>query len=101
MYQKSRPVPGQIDNCDICNKRFTVTPYSKTGPDGGLLCTKCSKQLARDEDKAKPKARKVTKKGRRQNFSNLLDGIAQRGAFSLLEMCIKVCFDGRYETDEC
>lgn len=92
MYQKKKSLPGQLANCETCSKRFTVTPYSKTGPDGGLLCVQCSKRQTAEEKKAKTKARKPSKRGRRQNFSNLLDGIAQRGAFSLLEMCIKVWF---------
>lgn len=91
MYKKKKSVPGQLANCEICSKRFTVTPYSKTGPEGGLLCVQCSKRQTAEEKKAKTKtARKPAKRGRRQNFSNLLDGIAQRGAFSLLELCVKV-----------
>jgi DNA repair protein RAD7 len=82
--------PGQLANCEVCDKRFTVTPYSKTGPDGGLLCGPCSKQLAAETKKDKPKAKKPARKGRRQVYSNLLDGVVQRGAFSLLDMCIKV-----------
>lgn len=88
--QARLPVPGQLANCELCDKRFTVTAYSKTGPDGGLLCTPCGKQMAADEKKAKPKPKRQGKKTKRQNYSNLLDGIAQRGAFSLMEMCIKV-----------
>ena len=83
-------MPGQLENCEICSKRFTVTPYSKTGPNGGLLCAKCSRSL--EDDGKKPKAKKCgPRTGRRQNQSNLLDGIAQQGALSLAEMCIKVC----------
>ncbi|KAH1271653.1 hypothetical protein KXW56_002056 [Aspergillus fumigatus] len=89
MYQKSRPMPGQLENCELCNKRFTVTPYSKTGPNGGLLCAKCSKDVADDERKSKAKKR-GPRSGRRQNQSNLLDGIVQQGALSLVEMCAKV-----------
>lgn len=89
MYERSRPAPGQLENCEICSKRFTVTPYSKTGPNGGLLCPKCSKDLISDEKKSKGKKR-GPRSGRRQNQSNLLDGIAQRGALSLVEMCTKV-----------
>lgn len=88
MYQKSRPLPGQLENCEICSKRFTVTAYSKTGPNGGLLCAKCSKEIADEEKKAKPK-KTGPRSGRRQNQSNLLDGIVQQGALSLVEMCTK------------
>ncbi|WEW60099.1 UV-damaged DNA-binding protein rad7 [Emydomyces testavorans] len=100
MYQKRKSVPGQLANCEICSKRFTVTPYSKTGPGGGLLCTQCSKQQTAGEKKTKANTRKPSKRGRRQNFSNILDGIAQRGAFSLLEMCIKKVADNVHDIEE-
>ncbi|PCG93612.1 Leucine-rich repeat, cysteine-containing subtype [Penicillium occitanis (nom. inval.)] len=99
MYQKSKPLPGQLDNCEICEKRFTVTPYSKTGPNGGLLCAKCSKELAKDEKKAKPK-KTAPKTGRRQNQSKLLDGIAQHGASTLVEMCTKKVADNINDVEE-
>ena len=91
MYAKRKPLPGQLENCDICEKRFTVTPYSKTGPDGGLLCTKCSK----DQDAEKKRDEKTKKQlfgrdKRRQVQSNLLDGVVQIGSKSLQELCIKV-----------
>lgn len=89
MAQRSRPLPGQIENCEICSKRFTVTPYSKTGPKGGLLCAKCSKEVGDQEKKSQPKKR-GPRAGRRQNQSDLLDGVAQHGALSLVEMCTKV-----------
>lgn len=89
LSEQSRPMPGQLENCEVCSKRFTVTPYSKTGPNGGLLCAKCSKDLA-DGDK-KPKVKKGGARiGRRQNQSNLLDGNAQQGASTLVESCIRV-----------
>ena len=92
MYAKKQPLPGQLENCEKCEKRFTVTPYSKTGPDGGLLCAKCSKeqeaQKKKDQNKPKPKA--VSREKRRQVQSNLLDGIVQIGAKSLQDICIKV-----------
>lgn len=88
--KKTKLRPGQFDNCATCEKRFTVTAYSKTGPNGGLLCQKCSKEMADEEKKAKPKKRGPAKKGRRQAQSNLLDGFVQRGAPKLLETCIKV-----------
>ncbi|KAK2750095.1 hypothetical protein FQN57_004587 [Myotisia sp. PD_48] len=99
-YKKKPAIPGQLANCDICDKRFTVTAYSKTGPDGGLLCTPCGKQLAADEKQTMKKAQKPVKRARRQNFSNLLDGIAQNGAFSLLEMCVKKVADNINDVEE-
>lgn len=91
MYTKKTPLPGQLENCELCDKRFTVTPYSKTGPDGGLLCTKCSKEqeTARKKE-AKPKKQAASRDKRRQTQSNLLDGIVLDGAKSLEQMCIEV-----------
>ncbi|OKL61257.1 hypothetical protein UA08_03920 [Talaromyces atroroseus] len=99
MCQKSKPLPGQLENCELCEKRFIVTPYSKTGPNGGLLCAKCSKDLANDEKKAKPK-KAGRKSGRRQNQSKLLDGIAQQGAPSLVELCTKKVADNINDVEE-
>lgn len=80
---------GQIENCEICGKRFTATAYSGTGPEGGLLCPKCSRDQANKEKK--PKAKKAgPRSDRRKNQSNLLDGVSQPGASSLVDMCIKV-----------
>ena len=91
MYTKKKPLPGQLENCELCEKRFTVTAYSKTGPDGGLLCTKCSKeQEAQKKKDKKPNKQAVSRDKRRQTQSNLLDGIVQIGSKSLQELCIKV-----------
>ena len=91
MYTKKRPLPGQLENCEKCEKRFTVTAYSKTGPIGGLLCTKCSKEQE-DQKKKDQKSKKqpVGRDRRRHVQSNLLDGIVQIGSKSLQELCIKV-----------
>ena len=91
MYTKKKPLPGQLENCEECGVRFTVTPYSKTGPDGGLLCRTCSK----NQEGERKKEEKLKKKGlvrekRRQIQSNLLDGIVQIGTRSLLDQCLKV-----------
>ena len=92
MYAKKQPLPGQLENCEKCEKRFTVTPYSKTGPDGGLLCARCSKEqeAQKKKDQKKPKPKAVSREKRRQVQSNLLDGIVQIGAKSLQDICIKV-----------
>lgn len=90
MNEKQRPNPGQLENCEICGKRFTVTAYSKTGPNGGLLCADCSKKHV-DGDKTGPAKKRSSGIRRRQNQSNLLDGLTAHGTQSLLETCIKVC----------
>jgi DNA repair protein RAD7 len=82
------PIPAQTDNCEICEKRFTVTGYSRKGEDGGLLCPKCSKEL--DKEKGVERKRQKTAQGRqrRQIQSNLLDGIYP-GAKDLMTICIE------------
>ena len=91
MYAKRKPLPGQLENCETCEKTFTVTPYSKTAPDGGLLCTKCSKeQEAEKKRDEKDRKQSVGREKRRQVQSNLLDGVVQVGSKSLQELCIKV-----------
>lgn len=89
MYKKARPAPGQFEHCEICSKRFTVTPYSKTGPDGGLLCTPCGKELAKDEKAAKKPANKPAGRKRRKLESDRLDGFAAGGAKTLQQICIE------------
>ena len=91
MYTKKKPLPGQLENCEKCEKRFTVTAYSKTGPEGGLLCTKCSKEQEEQKKKdQRSKKEAVSRDKRRHVQSNLLDGIVQIGSRTLQELCIKV-----------
>ncbi|RFU26767.1 hypothetical protein B7463_g9576, partial [Scytalidium lignicola] len=87
--QNMAPLPGQMENCAICEKRFTVTAYSRAGPNGGLLCPKCTKEMDKEEGAGKRK-RKVAAAGnrRRQVQSNLLDGIYP-GAKDLVTLCIE------------
>ncbi|KAF2803958.1 RNI-like protein [Mytilinidion resinicola] len=100
MYKKSKPLPGQLENCEICSKRFTVTPYSKTGPEGGLVCTPCGKELAK-ESKATEKANKpAVRKTRRKLESNRLDGIATHGAKSLQQLCIEKIVQHHQDVEE-
>jgi len=88
-YYKAKPLPGQIAFCEICNCRFTVTPYSKAGPDGeGLICTPCGKQTA-NQDKDTAKKKFVAKKNKRKAMSSLLDGEAT-GVKSLRDLAINV-----------
>lgn len=89
MYKKAKPMPGQFEHCEICSKRFTVTPYSKEGPEGGLLCTPCGKELAKEQKQEKKAASKPTGRKRRKLESDRLDGIASGGAKSLMQLCIE------------
>lgn len=82
------PLPGQMENCEVCNTRFTVTAYSRAGPDGGLLCPKCTKDLDKEENAARKKRKTNAGRARRQLQSNLLDGIYP-GAKDLMTLCIE------------
>ncbi|KAJ8116054.1 hypothetical protein OPT61_g2445 [Boeremia exigua] len=101
MYKKAKKLPGQLENCELCDKRFTVTPYSQAGPEGGLLCTPCGKELkkeAKAQEKAKQKP--VVRKGRRKIESNRLDGLAVRGPKSLQQLCIEKLAQHSEDIDE-
>ncbi|KAK4138754.1 RNI-like protein [Trichocladium antarcticum] len=90
--ERSAPLPGQMGNCANCGIRFTVTPYTRNAPDGGLLCGPCGKEL--DKDSAGPKKKAKRAGGgavgrRRQLQSNILDGTYALGAKSLMTLCIE------------
>lgn len=88
-YYKAKPLPGQIAFCEICNCRFTVTPYSKAGPDGeGFICTPCGKKTA-NQDKDATKKKFVAKKSKKKAMASLLDGEAT-GVKSLRDLAINV-----------
>ncbi|KND91774.1 DNA repair protein rhp7 [Tolypocladium ophioglossoides CBS 100239] len=84
------PMPGQTENCGICGKRFTVTPYSLAGPDGGLLCAPCGKELAKEREGGQPKKKPRKQAGgvgsRRAMQSRILDGDV--GTMSLATLCV-------------
>lgn len=103
MRARQQPMPGQLENCELCGKRFTVTPYSKTGPNGGLLCTKCSKELKNEEKKAEAQKRKqmaLPKARRRQAESDRMMGDVKPGAKSLLDICVRRVADVVNDIDE-
>ena len=81
------PLKGQMENCAICNKRFTVTGYTRAGPLGGLLCKECAKEL--DQEEGAQKKKKITAKERRRQIqSGMLDGIVP-GVKSLVTLCVE------------
>lgn len=95
---KAPPKPGQLANCELCEKRFTVTAYTLAGPDGGLLCTKCGKELKDEKKKAeaaeKKKAPKAPRgRAKRQAESDRLMGDVKPGAKSLVEHCVSKVAD--------
>ncbi|KAG6004391.1 hypothetical protein E4U21_001111 [Claviceps maximensis] len=85
------PLPGQMENCDICDKRFTVTPYSVAGPDGGLLCAPCGREMAKErqgmQPKKKPRKQNAGVGSRRSMQSRILDGDV--GTKSLATLCVQ------------
>ncbi|TFB04412.1 DNA repair protein rhp7 [Trichoderma ghanense] len=88
--ERRAPLPGQMENCEICGKRFTVTPYSVAGPDGGLLCAPCGREIAKErEGQPKKKPRKQTGGvgSRRTIQSRMLDGDV--GTKSLATLCVQ------------
>lgn len=85
-YKKTPKLPGQIEFCEDCGTRFTVTPYTKSAPDGGLLCNACAKKGAA---KATPKKTVARRRDKKIAMNNLLDKKG-RGAKTLQEMCIEV-----------
>lgn len=101
---KAAPKPGQFANCELCEKRFTVTPYTLSGQDGGLLCTKCGKDFKTDQKKlenAAKKARKPVQRARkRQQESNRMMGDVKPGARSLVEQCVRKVADVVNDIDE-
>lgn len=93
---KAPPKPGQLASCEFCEKRFTVTAYTLAGPDGGLLCTPCGKNVKDEKkktDHAAKKKKTVPKARKRQTESDRMMGDVQPGAKSLVEHCIKKVAD--------
>jgi DNA repair protein RAD7 len=89
--ERHAPLPGQMENCEICDKRFTVTPYSVAGPNGGLLCAPCGRQIAKeragDQQKKKPRKQVGGVGSRRTTQSRILDGDV--GTKSLATLCVQ------------
>lgn len=80
-----------MENCAICDKRFTVTPYSVAGPNGGLLCAPCGREVAKEQQglpKKKAPRRQTGGVGSRRTVqSRILDGDV--GTKSLATLCVQ------------
>lgn len=101
MYKKAKPMPGQLENCEICSKRFTVTAYSKNGPEGGLVCSPCGRELSKDDGNTAKKPKKAAAgKARRKTESNRLDGLLSNGPKTLQQLCIEKVADQHLDIDE-
>lgn len=91
--ERHAPLPGQMENCEICSKRFTVTPYSVAGPKGGLCCAPCGKEIAKQRQGDQPAKKKQPRKQlggvgtRRTVQSRILDGDV--GTKSLATLCVE------------
>jgi DNA repair protein RAD7 len=102
MYKKPKKLPGQFANCEECEKRFTVTPYSKTGSDGGLLCAPCGKKVTKDDKSTKRKSEAGAKGGnkrRRAAQSERLDGVVRKGPKPLLQLCLEKVVKNRDQVE--
>ncbi|KAF2017263.1 RNI-like protein [Aaosphaeria arxii CBS 175.79] len=100
LYKKAKKLPGQLENCELCEKRFTVTAYSKAGPNGGLLCTPCGKAMTKEAKATEKASKPVQRKGRRKLESNRLDGFTSRGARTLQQLCIEKLAKHAEDIDE-
>lgn len=75
-----------------------MTPYTLAGPDGGLLCAKCGKELKDEKKKAEAAAKKkdvkpIRGRAKRQTESDRLMGDVKPGAKSLVEHCVSKVAD--------
>ncbi|OTB13669.1 hypothetical protein K445DRAFT_319887 [Daldinia sp. EC12] len=106
LERSAGPVPGQLANCEECHKRFTVTAYSRAGPEGGLLCPQCSMKLTKEENAARSASRKGKQKAnavpirreRRKIQSLILDG--QIGVKTLMTLCVETLANNIHLADD-
>ncbi|CAK7220561.1 UV-damaged DNA-binding protein rad7 [Sporothrix curviconia] len=106
-FASTVPLPGQMENCGRCQKRFTVTPYSRADDLGRLLCPPCGRlqdQEKGEDKKGKKPVKKARASGgagditaspsggvgqRRKAQSRLLDGASLVGPKSLVTQCVE------------
>ena len=107
-FASAVPLPGQMENCGRCQKRFTVTPYSRADDLGQLLCPPCGRLQDQEKGEDNKKGKKPVKKARtlggagditasptggvgqrRKAQSRLLDGASLVGPKSLVTQCVE------------
>ncbi|KAI1798770.1 RNI-like protein [Daldinia bambusicola] len=106
LERSAGPMPGQLANCEECHKRFTVTAYSRAGPEGGLLCPQCSMKLTKEENAARNASKKGKQKAtgvpikreRRKIQSLILDG--QIGVKTLMTLCVEMLANNIHLADD-
>lgn len=79
---------ARLGNCQVCSKRFAITPYTYTSPNGAPVCADCVQNKANTHSElvAQKRSSRIC---RRENQSKLLDGLTTSGARTLLETCVK------------
>lgn len=96
-----------MTNCENCRTRFLVTAYSRSCPGkvewgypntGGLLCTTCSRKLDTEDCTRRKKKNKLSGAARRQNASNILDGIYP-STKSLVTLCVETLANNVHEAE--
>lgn len=93
--RRHAPLPGQMENCAVCDKRFTVTPYTVANPGGGLCCPPCGRVVAKEKQGQQPQKKKKKEPSRqaggigsrRAVQSRILDG--DFGTKSLATLCVQ------------
>ncbi|KFY42585.1 hypothetical protein V495_04439 [Pseudogymnoascus sp. VKM F-4514 (FW-929)] len=96
----SLPKIGQFANCEICDIRFSVTAYSRTGPGGGLLCIKCTKELDDEEGGSRKKRKTGPRFNRRKIESERLEGTSARGARDLVSQCVSTLANNIHRAED-
>jgi DNA repair protein RAD7 len=89
---------GQHANCALCDVRFLVTPYTITGPDGGMLCTPCAKDWKKADGPRKK--RKLQGVDRRRVASRKLEGQSARGVKTLVDCCCATLANNVHNADD-
>ncbi|KAI1006244.1 hypothetical protein K3495_g1975 [Podosphaera aphanis] len=100
-FEEQLSAVGQMANCESCEKRFSVTVYSRAGSNKSkqsLLCLKCSRELDKEESEKKRRKKRLVGAARRKNASNILDGIYP-GAKDLVTLCVETLANNVHEAE--